>query len=92
MKSALIGCLLAPVVASADGYVEALKTTQLTGLENTYPAWSPDGSKIVFESTRDGPDADIFVMNADGGGVVQLTRNDVSDSTPVFTPDGQFIV
>jgi TolB protein len=84
--------LLLPVPAVAANFVEAVKATQLTGLENTYPAWSPDGSKIVFESTRDGPDADIFVMKADGTGVVQLTRNDVVDSTPVFTPDGRFIV
>jgi TolB protein len=92
MKIHLLATLLLPLPALAQGYVEAIKTTQLTGLENTYPAWSPDGSRIVFESTRDGPDADIFVMNADGSGVVQLTRNDVSDSTPVFTPDGRFIV
>ena len=37
-------------------------------------------------------DADIFLMNADGSGVVQLTRNDVPDSTPVFTPDGRHVV
>lgn len=92
MKVLLVGTLLLPGIASGQGYVEAVKTEQLSGLENTYPAWSPDGSRIVFESTRDGPDADIFVMNADGTGVVQLTRNDVPDSTPVFTPDGQFIV
>ncbi|MGH8223460.1 MAG: hypothetical protein ACREQZ_10860 [Woeseiaceae bacterium] len=35
--------------------------------------------------------ADIFLMNADGTNVVQLT-DDVSDSTPSFTPDEQFMV
>lgn len=92
MKILSLTAFLMPLPALAANYVEAVKTTQLTGLENTYPAWSPDGSKIVFESTRDGPDADIFVMNSDGTGVVQLTRNEVPDSTPVFTPDGRFIV
>ncbi len=92
MKILPLAALLLPVPAVAANFVEAVKTTQLTGLENTYPAWSPDGSKIVFESTRDGPDADIFLMNSDGTGVVQLTRNEVPDSTPVFTPDGRFIV
>ena len=34
--------------------------------DNDYaPAWSPDGSKILFLSTRDG-NVEIYVMNADG--------------------------
>jgi TolB protein len=92
VKSALAALFLLPFAAVADGYIEAVGTVQVTGLENTYPAWSPDGTRIVFESTRDGPDADIFLMNADGSGVVQLTRNDVPDSTPVFTPDGRHVI
>lgn len=90
----LIAALLSvtAVSAAAEGPIEPTGTVQVTGLENTYPAWSPDGARIVFESTRDGPDPDIFVMNADGTGVVQLTRNEVVDGTPVFTPDGTSIV
>jgi TolB protein len=92
MRILLAGAFLLPISAGAEGFFEAVGTTQVTGLENTYPAWSPDGSRIVFESTRDGPDADIFVMNADGSGVSQLTRNDSYDGTPTWTPDGRFIV
>jgi len=89
----LIACLTwMPLTAAAADYVEAVGTAQITGLENTYPAWSPDGSQIVFESTRDGPDADIFIMQSDGSGVIQLTRNDAYDGTPAWTPDGQFVV
>jgi TolB protein len=90
--AAILPALCLPLAAAADGYVEATGVEQVTGLENTYPAWSPDGSRLVFESTRDGPDADIFVMNADGTHVVQLTNNDVGESTPSFTPDGRSIV
>jgi len=92
MKIALLPLLFLPLPAAAEGFVEAVGTKQITGLENTYPAWSPDGSKIVFESTRDGPDPDIFIMNGAATGVVQLTRNDVPDGTPVFTPDGRFVI
>src|SRR5207247_1465359 len=50
------------------------------------PVWSPDGERIAFHSTRDGGDEDIFVMNADGSGVTQLTFNDgVFDAVPVWT-------
>jgi hypothetical protein len=48
------------------------------------PAWSPDGSKIVFVSDRDGPPkiSEIYVMNADGSGQTRLTFNPASDGSP----------
>src|SRR5262245_33698985 len=42
--------------------------------ENSYPAWSPDGKKIAFASDRDGA-VNVYVMDADGGNVKQLTRS-----------------
>src|SRR5438105_11508188 len=51
------------------------------------PAWSPDGSKIAF--TRYGANAsDIYVMNADGSGIVQLTTNPANDGEPAWSPGG----
>jgi TolB protein len=38
------------------------------------PAWSPDGRRIAFMSNRDGTD-DIFVVNADGSGLLNMTRS-----------------
>jgi Tol biopolymer transport system component len=38
------------------------------------PTWSPDGERIAFMSNRDGTD-DIFVVNADGSGLRNLTRS-----------------
>ena len=53
--------------------------------------FSPDGSKIVFY--RDiGGDFEIFIMNADGSGVQQLTNNAASNIRPVFSADGQSII
>ncbi len=55
------------------------------------PAWSPDGTKIVFESRRTpGTDvgADIHSMNADGTGVVRLTTSTEEDVDPSWSPDG----
>ena len=53
---------------------------------------SPFGSgRIAFVSDRDGDD-EIYVMNADGSGVEQLTFNDSVDGDPAWSPDGGRIV
>ncbi len=49
-----------------------------------------EDSKIAFHSDRDGDD-EIFVMNADGTGVTQLTDNDDWDGVPVWSPNGKQI-
>ena len=44
-------------------------------------AYSPDGTRIVFESTRDG-DYEIYKMKKDGSSVVQLTNNTSAETYP----------
>jgi Tol biopolymer transport system component len=52
---------------------------------------SPDGSTIVFTSTRDG-DLDIYTMKVDGTDVRRLTNTLGYDGGPFFSPDGTRIV
>ena len=52
--------------------------------DNGDPAWSPDGSRIVFSSVRDG-DYDLYVMNTDGTDVSRLTDIPQSDADPSWT-------
>ena len=47
-------------------------------------------SKIAFESDRNG-NAEIYVMNADGSGLTNLTNRAASDFEPSFGPDGSKI-
>ena len=47
------------------------------------PAWSPDGTKIAFASTRNG-NWEIYMMNADGSGVTRLTNNAWWDGEPAW--------
>jgi Tol biopolymer transport system component len=54
------------------------------------PAWSPDHSKIVFASDRDG-NLELYVMNADGSNPVRLTDNPAADYSPTWSPDGSRI-
>ncbi|MBX3057565.1 MAG: PD40 domain-containing protein [Anaerolineae bacterium] len=51
------------------------------------PQWSPDGTRILFESYRDGQ-GEIYVMNADGSGQTRLTTNGAFDGMPSWSPDG----
>ena len=54
------------------------------------PAWSPDGSKLVFTSDRDGSE-DIYVMNADGSNPMRLTSDPATDYGPAWSPNGASI-
>lgn len=51
------------------------------------PAWSPDGTKILFVTYRDG-NGEIYVINPDGSGAVNLTNNPTADDYPAWSPDG----
>ncbi|MBE5315116.1 MAG: PD40 domain-containing protein [Xanthomonadales bacterium] len=75
-----------------DGTDEVrLTTTAGIDMEATY---SPDGSRIVFISYRDGAatNGEIYTMRADGTDPQRITRTTFRESRPIFSPDGAQIV
>jgi serine/threonine protein kinase/dipeptidyl aminopeptidase/acylaminoacyl peptidase len=52
--------------------------------------WMPDG-RIIYVSKESGND-DIWIMNADGSGQIQLTSGAGINSNPSVSPDGRFII
>src|SRR5215218_6159264 len=71
--------------------------TRLTSVNanDSNPSWSPDGTKIAFNTNRDSTEEgnianhEIYVMNAaDGSNPVRLTNNPAWDSLPRWSPDG----
>jgi len=67
---------------------DSLATIQDSGSAlGEFPTWSPDGTQVAFHSKRD-DDMEIYVMNADGSGITQLTDNEASDMFPAWSPDG----
>jgi Tol biopolymer transport system component len=74
------------VMDVATGAVTTLFDFSVASYDSA-PAWSPDGRRIAFESDLDG-DREIFVMNADGTDVRQITHNTLWDEGPAWSPDG----
>ena len=52
--------------------------------------WSPDGSRIVFRSLRDG-NPELYVMNADGSAQRRLTTTPGPEAYPSWSADGSRI-
>jgi TolB protein len=57
---------------------------------NTAAALSPDGSRVAMVLSKGGS-PDIWVANADGSGLQQLTRTREDESSPCWSADGQWI-
>jgi len=56
-----------------------------------YPAWSPDGRELVFQSPSRGS-WDIWTVSLEGGALRQLTRDEEFDYHPNWSPDGEWII
>lgn len=54
------------------------------------PDPSPDGRQVVFYSQIQ-PEGDLYVINADGTGLRQLTADKAIDRMPHWSPDGKWI-
>jgi dipeptidyl aminopeptidase/acylaminoacyl peptidase len=61
--------------------------TNTSGVAERFPAWSPDGKLIAFQTNRDG-NWEVYVMNADGSGQVPITKYPGGDYNPAWSPDG----
>lgn len=72
----------------------SINVTKAPLSEERYPAWSPDGRKIVFTSNRqDKQTFDLYIADADGSNTIQLTHlpKGAVAYWPSFTTDGKFI-
>ena len=71
-------------VINADG--SGLTNLTSNSAMDANPAWSPDGTKIVFSSDRDGGGFDIYTMDADGSDIAHVTNARVDVDRPDWQP------
>jgi len=57
---------------------------------DTWPSYSPDGSKIIFTSRRGG-DYDTYIMNRDGSNCKALLSSEDDEGRAAISPDGNYI-
>jgi hypothetical protein len=76
----------AQATATAIAWQQATATAQA---QATATARAQAG-RIAFASNRDG-NWEIYVMNADGSGQINLTNNPADDGVPSWSPDGRRI-
>ena len=70
------------LAVNSDGTNETnIAAAGIPPLFNGEPAWSPDGTKIAYNS-----DSEIFVMNADGSNKVNITNSSgISEGNPSWS-------
>lgn len=77
-------------LAATDGRTLPRPLTHAAS-RNINPRWSPDSSKIVFESNRDGSQQ-LYVLDLKNGGEAQpITRIATEAANPIWSPDGSHI-
>ncbi|HEX3231765.1 MAG TPA: chitobiase/beta-hexosaminidase C-terminal domain-containing protein, partial [Pyrinomonadaceae bacterium] len=74
-----------------DIFTQTSLRLTINSSDDTRPRFSPDGSKIVFSSNRDG-NYEVYVMDAGGTGQTRLTNSTTLDEWPDWSPDGAKIV
>lgn len=60
------------------------------------PQWSPDGSEIAFDGEPGGNQFEVYIINADGSDMRQITHHPLGsggyDKHPSWSPDGTQLV
>ena len=80
------------IVDAAGG--EPVRLTRADGYGDwgSNQRWSPDGTRLAFASVVNGNNYEVFIVNADGSGLTNVTRNAAWDGPPSWSPDGRRLV
>lgn len=74
-------------LASTDRSTPSRQLTTTTK-KDRHPRWSPDGTRILFESSRSGSNQ-LWVIDLSGGEAQQVTTISTGAGTGIWSPDGK---
>ena len=60
--------------------------------EHTSYSWSPDGTKLAFIGTMDGPSADVYLYDLNSGSITRVSTDPAQDFMPSWSPDGSHLL
>ena len=87
---AMLFYVLRPFADNIPRFTNPVQITSAAGVE-IFPAWSPDGAQLAFQSDQSG-NFDIWVAHLEGGAPVNRTAGRVEvDTMPSWSPDGSQI-
>jgi Tol biopolymer transport system component len=86
--------VLGVLPALAESPARMVNIRQLTfGGQNAEAYWSPDGHRLIFQSTRGGRGCDqIYIMEADGSNPRMVSTGKGRTTCGYFLPDGKHIL
>ena len=76
-------------LAAADGKTQPRQLTTTTKSDR-HPRWSPDGTQILFESTRGGS-SQLWIIDMNGGEARQITDISTGANTAIWSPDSSHV-
>jgi DNA-binding winged helix-turn-helix (wHTH) protein/WD40 repeat protein len=96
-RIAFLGSLPQIDIYTADfdadtGLTSAPKRLTFDERDDTGAAWTPDSKALVFASTRNGIDADLFVQRLDSGVAEPLVVGPGDQEAPCVTSDGRWVL
>jgi len=93
MKVLFVLAVLFPACWGQGNHLSNLKQLTSGGNQNAESYWSPDGKRLIFQSTRDGNKCDqIYIMNADGTDQHMVSTGKGVTTCGYFLGDGKHIV
>ena len=78
------------VIKNADG--TGAETPLSSSGQDSEPAWSPSGSYVVYVSTRDAGNAELYRVTSDGSTTDRLTSTASLETNPGWSPDSAELV